>query len=120
IGENHLIAATADFVDRGIAVGRFVNRIAPSLERLAEHGSQLGLVFDKENGFHSPKGLARPAHVAAGFAQIVFGVGNGLLVGINLGLSFVDFSGFFVYIVARQLLLQLLVGIGVELSVQRA
>ena len=50
IGENQQIAAAAHFVDRGIAVGRFVHGIAGALQRLAEHGAQFGFVFDKEEG----------------------------------------------------------------------
>jgi len=48
------------------------------------------------------------------------GVVNGFLVGCKLVLGLIDFRGFGVDIAAGELLLKLLIGIAIELGVQRS
>jgi len=52
VGEDHLVAAGAKLLDGGRAVGGFFDGMAVALESLAEHGAQLGFVFDEEERFH--------------------------------------------------------------------
>jgi hypothetical protein len=52
VGEDHLVAAGAEFLDGGGAVGGFVNGVAVALEGFAKHGAEFGFVFDEEEGFH--------------------------------------------------------------------
>src|SRR3990172_4212613 len=52
IGENHKKAARANLGDGAIPVSGFLHGVAHALEGFAEHGAELGLVFDKKNRFH--------------------------------------------------------------------
>src|ERR1700723_3776511 len=62
--------------------------------------------------------LARPTDVAARFPQLIFGIGEGLLIGFHLLLRRFDLGGFFVNVAARQILFQGFVGVVVILHVQ--
>ena len=55
IGEDREVAAGAQFLDGGGAVGGFVDGVASALEGLAQHGAELVFVFDQEQGFHVPR-----------------------------------------------------------------
>ena len=95
IGENQQIAPPAHFVDGRISVRSFFHGVARALQRLAEHRAQLGFIFDQEDWFHEAEFLARPAGIAACPLQLIFGVGDGLLVGLDvffLGFDLVRFS----------------------------
>src|ERR1700747_935519 len=50
----------ANFIDRGIPVWGFLDRIARAFERLAQHRAEFDLILDEENGFHRYRGLAHP------------------------------------------------------------
>src|SRR5438105_1036401 len=52
IGHHQQMAARANFLDGGSAVGSLLDGIACTLQRLAQHGAQLVLVFHKEQRFH--------------------------------------------------------------------
>ena len=52
IGQNREVAARAQLLDGGGAVGGFVHGVAAAPKGFAQHGSQLVFVFDEEQGFH--------------------------------------------------------------------
>ncbi len=47
VGNYEEIAASANFFDGGGTVGSFVDRVAGTLQKLAQHGAQFGLVFNE-------------------------------------------------------------------------
>ena len=52
VGEDQQIAAGANFLNGGGAVGGFVDCIAGALQCFAQHGAKFSFVFDEEKRFH--------------------------------------------------------------------
>ena len=75
IREDEQVAARADFLDGGGAVGGFVDGVAGALERFAQHRAQLVLVFDEKKGFHVILFLSRNQE-ACGNAPYLCGEGK--------------------------------------------
>ena len=47
IGEDHQVASRANFINRGISIRRFFDGVAGAFQSLAQHGAQLGFIFDQ-------------------------------------------------------------------------